>query len=74
MTLLSSPYHKHHVLHVLLVWQLGLFPQPQAVVDGEPVYGDCQVLSVDLHEFLPPNVGHIVDVHPAIPYLQYNRF
>ena len=46
---------------IFFVRQFGLFAQPEAVVDGEPVNGDGQVLGVDLGELLaaweekPPN-------------------
>ena len=42
--------------HVLLVRQLGLLAQPEAVVDGEGVDGDGQVLGVDLGEFFAAGV------------------
>ena len=42
--------------HVLLVGQFGLLAQPEAVVDGEGVDGDGQVLGVDLGEFFAAGV------------------
>jgi hypothetical protein len=42
--------------HVLLVRQFGLLAQPQAVVDGEGVDGDRQVLRVDLGELFAAGV------------------
>lgn len=42
--------------HVLLVGQLGPLAEPEAVVDGEGVDGDRQVLRVDLGELLSARV------------------
>ena len=42
--------------HVLLVRQLCLLSEPEAVVDGEGVDRDRQVLRVDLGELLPARV------------------
>lgn len=46
----------HDERHVLLVRELGPLPEPEAVVDGERVYGHRQVLRVDLGELLASGV------------------
>ena len=43
----------HHEREILLVRQLALLAQPEAVVDGEGVNRHRQMLRVDLRKLLP---------------------